>query len=131
MRPVAYLDCPACIGEQLFVLYEPPWDEHMSACAECGHVYGYTVDSITIVDDLARVTQHHTTRPVLDRKVLEAGIRKFRSEIADGLKRRHGAAFGGLGRAYHQLDAGLATEDHAERARLLNSTAPGLRPKAQ
>lgn len=123
MKTVGYFYCGDCMEERIFVLYAPPWDANMASCDVCGFEFGYLVEPVAhLVDEdgadpYVRVTA--APRPVLAPEVLEAGIRKYQTEVADELKRRYG------GRAYAdgyaRLDQGLATDDPAERARLLGS----------
>lgn len=135
MRRVAILDCPACIGEQTFVLYAPTipgvWDEHMSECEACGYVYGY-IDSepTTVVDEAGVPHTTYASRPVLGREVLEAGMSRLQTQTAEHLAARYGADWRAQSAAMQVHRIGMETEDPATRARNLRSTAPDLRRKA-
>lgn len=131
MRKVAYLDCPICIGEQLFVLHEGR-DEHMSECQHCGFAYGYIDhEATTVVDEIGRPITTYAPRPVLDRAVLEAGMAKLQAETAAELVRRYGPGYRARHAALMDHHVGIGTtDDPGLRARLLRSTAPGLRRKS-
>lgn len=131
MRKVAYLDCPICVGEQLFVLYEGR-DEHMSECRDCGYRYGYIDhEASTVVDELGKPVTTYAPRPVLSREVLEAGMLKLQTEVAESLIARYGVNYRARHASLVEHHAGMkATDDPGLRARLLRSTAPGLRPKS-
>jgi hypothetical protein len=124
MRRVGYWHCPDCAGKQLYVLYEPPWDEHSACCETCGHSFGYVADLVTTIDELGRVVVRSSPRPVLSAEVLAAGMREYREQVALELRRRHGGDH--VYRATVDLRRGLAEQDPQLRARLLNSTAPSL-----
>jgi hypothetical protein len=124
MRRIGYWHCPDCAGKQLYVLYEPPWDEHTASCEVCGHSFGYVAHTETTIDELGRVIVRSYPRPVLSPEVLAAGLREYRDKVAAELKRRHGGDH--VYRATVDLHRGLAEQDPQTRARLLNSTAPSL-----
>jgi len=136
MRRVGYYHCPRCVAERLYVLHEPPWDEHMGECDDCGHVYGYIRAQEVITDEaLATSRVEWRVRPVLSDEVLRAGILELTRRTSDRFRRNYGGTYAEarqMQKAEAELRAGLASEDPATRRQLLNSTAPSVmrRPKA-
>ena len=126
-RAVGYLECPRCAGSQLFVLYEGH-DENMAECSGdgCGYQFGYFESREMVTDPTTGATVVGTVvRPQLDPAVLSASMAAYQGGVRDRLMARYGGL--DVARARIRLAQGLAEEDPAKRAALLNSQAPGLR----
>lgn len=132
MIRVAYLHCPECAGERLYVLFEPPHDENVSECSACGHVWGY-IEDVRIHYDPTTGTVRKVVapRPALDPKVLAEGMAKVRSLEEARLLRNLGPDYMEHYNAHRRLLEGLQETDPSRRAALLNSHAPGLQRRQE
>ena len=133
MQRVGYFHCEECFEERLFVNWEPPYDPYACSCSTCGYQFGqggyHVVERVVDLNDGRDGPPEHVLvaepKPVLSVEVMRAGMLRLRREVARNIRESYGAS-SVFTRAQQRLDQGLAEEDPATRARLLN--APPIVP---